>query len=348
MGIKPVIAKNGGVVMLNRNAEGLFWIGRYMERAENHARLIDVHYHLHAEDELGLSEAGREEEPMVSYGKWMRTVDALGCKEAYELQYGTYREADVLYYMTLDRHNSNSIISCVYQARSNLRSLREKLPSELWETVNSFYLWLQEKQPEDLMRESPHLFYGKVKEWTAIFMGFSQSIMPRENEWRFIECGRYLERAENTLRIMKAVSHAANDDGWCSTAAYPYLHAVLKSVSGSQPFRRYYADVMSVESIIEFVILNTAFPRSVYYSLQALDDHMRQLELQDKQLRTAHDRILRQLVKVNADLACLELENIFSAQLNGSTSIVDHLLKVCQQLGEAFARTFFRMGEETA
>lgn len=335
--------------MLNRNAEALFWIGRYMERAENHARLIDVHYHLHAEDELGLSvSSGLDDEPLISLGKWMRIVDALGCKEAYEQQYGTYREADVLHYMTLDRDNPNALISCVCHARSNLRSLREKVPCELWETVNAFYLWLKEKQPEDLMRESPHLFYSRVKEWTAIFLGFSQSIMPRENEWHFIECGRYLERAENTLRIMKAVNHAANDEGWCSAAAYPYLHAVLKSVSGSQPFRRYYADVMSVESIIEFVILNTAFPRSVHYALQALDDHMRQIELQDKQLRAAHDRIIRQLVKVNADLACLELEDLFTVHLSGSESVVDHLLNVCQQLGETFARTFFRMGEATA
>ncbi|MFF2480680.1 alpha-E domain-containing protein [Paenibacillus sp. NPDC058071] len=331
--------------MLNRNAEALFWIGRYMERAENHARLIDVHYHLQAEDERMLEAGGPEEESADAPCKWTRIVDALGSRESYEAQYGSYSEPDVLYYTTLDRDNANSLVSCVSHARGNLRTLREKVPSELWDTINSFYLWLREKQPEDLMKESPHLFYGRIKEWTALFQGISQSVMPRENEWHFIECGRYLERAENTLRIIKAVGNAASGDGWNNAGAYPYLQAVLKSVSGYQSFRRYYADGMSVESLVEFVILNPAFPRSVHFAFHTLDGHMRQIELQDKQLKSAHDRIIRQVGKVTADLDCLEHEDMV---IDRNGSIVGHLLEACQTLGTLFAKTFFRMGEASA
>lgn len=331
--------------MLNRNAEALFWIGRYMERAENHARLIDVHYHLQAEDELGVEACGRDGEIGEVPCKWTRIVDALGSRGAYEQQYGSYTEQDVLHYITLDRDNANSLVSCVSHARGNLRTLREKVPSELWDTVNAFYLWLREKQPEDLMKESPHLFYGRIKEWAALFQGLCQSVMPRENEWHFIECGRFLERAENTLRIIRAVGNAAVGDGWNNAGSYPYLQAVLKSLSGHQAFRRYYADGMSVESIVEFVILNQSFPRSVHFSFHALDEHMKQIELSDKQLRTAHDRVIRQVAKVKADLACLEHDDMI-VDRNGS--IIGHLLEACQMLGLSFAKTFFRMGEASA
>ncbi|WP_337098006.1 alpha-E domain-containing protein [Paenibacillus sp. YIM B09110] len=331
--------------MLNRNAEALFWIGRYMERAENHARLIDVHYHLQVEDEYAVDaeeSGGGAAEPV---SKWARIVDALGSREAYEQQYGSYTERDVLYYTTLDRDNANSLVSCVSHARGNLRTLREKVPSEMWDATNGFYLWLREKQPDDLLRESPHLFFGKIKEWTALFQGVGQSVMPRENEWHFIECGRYLERAENTLRIIKAVGNAANGDGWNVSTAYPYLQAVLRSVSGYQAFRRYYADGITVESIVEFVILNQVFPRSVHFAFHTLDDHMRRIELQDKQLRSAHERVIRQVGKVKADLACLEHDDM---AIDRGGMIVTHLLDSCQQLGGLFAKTFFRMGEASA
>lgn len=329
--------------MLNRNAEALFWIGRYMERAENHARLIDVHYHLQSERDAAM--AIDDGEPEDSGAKWLRIVDALGSREAYENQYGAYSELDVLYYTTLDKDNPNSLVSCVSHARANVRTLREKLPSELWDTTNAFYLWLREKKPDDLLRESPHLFYARIKEWTAQFQGVSQSVMPRENEWHFIECGRFLERGENTLRIIRSAMLTSNLESWTSAEAYPYLQAVLRSVSGYQAFRRYYADGLSVQSILEFVMLSSVFPRSLQFALHKLDDHMRSIELQDRSLRLEHDRMLRQVGKMRADLACLERDDL-AIDVDGI--IVVHLLESFRQLGGSFAKTFFRMGEASA
>lgn len=332
--------------MLNRNAEALFWIGRYMERAENHARLIDVHFHLQSEDMLSFPRGEEDQSPRVLC-KWGRIVEALGSRAAYEQQYGNYNEQDVVHYITLDRDNANSLVTCVNHARDNVRTLREKLPSELWDVTNGFYLWLREKQAGDLTKESPHRFFGRIKEWTALFHGMTQSVMPRENEWHFIECGRYLERVENTLRIMQsavaAQSSAAPDteDG----ELYPYLQAVLRSVSGYQTFRRHYADGVSAEAIIEFLILNEVFPRSVHYALHALDEHLRGIQLNEKPLRSAHDRIIRQVVKLKAELACLEREDL---RLDQDGVVTGHLLEAAGQLGAAFAQTFFRIGEVSA
>ncbi|MEK3884144.1 alpha-E domain-containing protein [Paenibacillus sp. PL2-23] len=328
--------------MLNRNAEALFWIGRYMERAENHARLIDVHYHLQLD-----KDAAADEESGGAGGsaKWVRIVDALGSREAYEAQYGVYNEQNVLHYTTLDRDNPNSLVSCVSHARSNVRTLRERLPSEMWDTANGFYLWLREKSPEELLKESPHLFYGRIKEWTALFLGVSGSVMPRENEWHLMECGRYLERGENTLRIIRSAIWTSSQEGWDAATAYPYLQAVLRSLSGFQPFRRYYADGMSVEAIMEFVVLSNTFPRSLHFALDKLDDHLKQIELYDKTMRADHDRMIRQVGKMRADMGCMEREDLV---IDPEGMILTHLLKACQQLGGSFAKTFFRMGEATA
>lgn len=330
--------------MLNRNAEALFWIGRYMERAENHARLIDVHYHLQPDKDIAADEEA-EEVNSESVSKWTRIVDALGSREAYEAQYGVYNEHNVLHYTTLDRDNPNSLVSCVSHARGNVRTLRERLPSEMWDVSNGFYLWLQEKSPEDLLNDSPHLFYAKIKEWTALFLGVSGSVMPRENEWHFIECGRYLERGENTLRIIRSAMLTASQESWDAASAYPFLQAVLRSVSGYQPFRRYYADGMSVETIMEFVVLGPTFPRSLQFALNKLDEHLKQIELHDKTMRADHERMMRQVGKIRADMACLEREDLV---IDSEGIILTHLLKSCQQLGLSFAKTFFRMGEASA
>jgi len=334
--------------MMSRNAEALFWIGRYMERAENHARLIDVHYHLLMEETLSSPDADRADQEQI-LGKWGRIVDVLGSRAAYEQQYGTsYSEQEVVHYVTLDRDNPNSLVTCVNHARANVRTLREKLPSELWDAANGFYLWLREKQQADLGRESPHQFFGRIKEWTALFNGICQSVMPRENEWHFLECGRYLERAENTLRIMQSVG--ASGYGSSSPAdetydVYPFLQAVLRSVSGYQAFRRYYADGLSEEAIVEFLVLSTVFPRSVHFALHELDHHLRGIELQETKMRVAHDRIIRQVGKVKAELACLEREDL-SLEKEGLAT--GHLLQSSQQLGVTFARTFFRIEEASA
>jgi len=318
--------------MLNRNAEALFWVGRYTERAENHARLIDVHYHIQQENDVSPSDL-----------KWSRIVEALGSHADYTQQYGdAFTERDVLAYMTLDKGNANSMLSCVSNARNNIRTLREKVPSELWDVLNTFYLWLREQQIGDIVGESPHQFYRRIKEWTGLFYGMEMSVMLRENEWHLIECGRCLERAENTVRIIQSVHRAAREDG---ASAYPYLLAVLKSVSGYQAFRRYYADAVSIEAIVDFLIRGAAFPRSVRFAFRELDGHLRGIALADGASESPHDKAIRLAAKANADLACLDREDMQPELLDG---LLQGMLASCQQLGVAIAKTFFRAQEASA
>ncbi|MEK3982465.1 hypothetical protein CA600_29190 [Paenibacillus sp. VTT E-133280] len=311
--------------MLNRNAEALFWIGRYIERAENHARLINVHYHIQQEEDF--HEEGH---------KWSRLIDALGVRGEYMQQFETFSEQDVLSFITLDLGNSNSLFSCVHHARNNLRTLRQQLPSELWDVVNSFNLWLGERSVADIM-SGPHQFYQQVKERTAMFLGAEQSVMLRGNEWHFIESGRFLERAENTTRILQAVIVSCRFKEL--NAVYTQLQAVLKSVSGYQAFRRYYADAMSPESILDFLIANPKFPRSIRFSFHQLEEHLAKLELDSSEKGSGHEKVIRQAGKLKAELDYMEKEEM-------SGELVEDVLKSlvisCQKLGKTMEGAFFR------
>lgn len=316
--------------MLNRNAEALFWVGRYIERAENHARLIDVHYHIQQDEDFEHEEH-----------KWARLIDALGARGDYLQQFDAFSERDVLSFITLDRGYTNSLFSCVSQARGNLRTLREKLPSELWDMLNTFYLWLGEKQVTDIFAQSPHPFYQEIKQRTAMFQGAEQSVMLRENEWHFIESGRYLERAENTVRILQSVTNAISED---RAPAYHYLQAVLKSVSGYQAFRRFYADAVSVEYILEFLIGNESFPRSVHFAFSRLEEHLSGIELEGAGYNVAHEKTIRLAGRLRAELGCLEREDIALASVG---ALLDSMMLSCQKLGQMMASTFFRFEEAT-
>ncbi|TBL72464.1 alpha-E domain-containing protein [Paenibacillus thalictri] len=315
--------------MLNRNAEALFWVGRYMERAENHARLINVHYHIQHELDFDNAEF-----------KWARLIDALGARAEYEAQFECFTQKDVLSFITLDRGYPNSLFSCVSQARTNLRTLREKLPSELWESLNAFYLWLGEKQVDDILTESPNLFYKQIKERTAMFNGIQQSVMLRESEWHFMESGKYLERSENTVRILQSVMNAIDED---QATPYPYLVAVLKSVSSYQAFRKYYADGVSVEHIFEFLIGNSLFPRSIHYSFTHLARHLEEIDSASPPSRK--EKVCRQAGKIKAELACLERDDMSIPQVS---TLLEGLLSDCGKLGRTMAANFFQLEGATA
>lgn len=317
--------------MLNRNAEAIFWVGRYMERAENHARLIDVYYHFTNDEPNGEGSM-----------RAARIIDALGARHDYEKAHAFMQEDAALAFITLDRTYNNSIISCISQARNNLRSLREKLPTELWDALNGMYLWLQESEPSTLLSESPHLFYKHVKDLVAAFWGVQQSVMMRENEWHLIESGRYLERAENVVRILRSVTFSSNPD---EMAAYPYWLALLRSVSGYQSYRKHYADNFAMEPIMEFLVSNLAFPRSVHFAINQLEHHMKRIDLGEDPCDALRNKIIRKAAKLRADIACLEREDFASCKIH---ELLADISLACMQIGTLVTEAFFRREEATA
>ncbi|MCL6459352.1 MAG: alpha-E domain-containing protein [Gorillibacterium sp.] len=317
--------------MLSRNAEALYWLGRYIERVENHARMIDVLYHIRSEENASIDQS-----------RWARLIDILGAREAFEGELVSYKEKDVLAFLTLDPIYGNSLISCLSKARTNLRSLREMLPTELWDTLNQFYMWLKEANIEDVVQRSPHLFFTRIKEWCGLFQGIQQSVMLRGDEWHFLETGRSLERAENSVRILLSVWSTVKDE---QEAAYPYLQGVLRSVSGYQAFRKFHADAVTVDTINEFLLSNRLFPRSVYFSFTALDHHLRSLQYTDQEEQYPREKVIRLAGKLKADLDCLEKD-----EMTGEAAgvLLNKLLEMNQKLGQALAKAFFPAVEDGA
>jgi uncharacterized alpha-E superfamily protein len=322
------MSNKGVEPMLNRIAESLFWIGRYTERAENHVRLLDVYYHLR-EDGSGEAET-----------VWKRIAEAIGDCELYEKRYEAYREHDVLYFLTLDISQSNSILTCITLARDNLKKIREQLPSELWNLLNSFYLWLKAVQLEEIMQLSPHRFFQKVKEGLAAFQGTAVSISLRDESWHMLESGRYLERSENVVRLLQSVSDAAPEK---RKASYAYTMAVLKSVGGYEAFRRLDLEDLSLEEVSRFLVLQETFPRSVHFALANFEQHLKALRGQSDNSSSALERMIRLAGKARSELGWLDRNDITMETLN---SVLQQLLNTNRQLGEAVAKYFFSPGRE--
>mgnify|MGYP001421890167 FL=1 len=314
--------------MLDRSAESLFWIGRYIERAENHARLLDVHYHMR---ELG----GDEEESV-----WRTMTEAIGDTGVYEARHATYNERDVLYFLLLDPSMNNSLLSCVVHARDNFKKVREQLPAELWNMLNGFYLWLRGVQLSHVLKQSPHRFFQRIIEELAAFQGMAASIMLRDESWHLIESGRFLERSENVVRMLLFVHRVVRD---CRDAAFAHSKVVLTSTGGYEAFRKLELDDMSLEGVARFLILEDRFPRSVQYAVGRFEQHLKALKAYAERSNPPLDRLIRIAGKARSELGCLEKEDITAHTMH---DVLQGLLAANRQLGDAMANVFFSPGSE--
>lgn len=311
--------------MLDRTAESLFWIGRYTERAENHARLIDVYYH------------GREDSGGADAALWKRIVGAIGDVSAYEERYAEYRERDVLHYLSLDPEQPNSLIACVMQARDNLKKIREQLPSDLWNLLNGFYLWLRQVGVSEVLSE-PHRFFERVKEGLAAFQGTAASIALRDESWHLMESGRYLERSENIVRLLQSVSQTIREKG---ESSFAYLLAVLKSVGGYEAYRRLAFEELSLEDVSSFLLLQEAFPRSVHYAIASFETSVKAMRSSADRTAAPLDKIIRMAGRARSELSWLDRQDLTPASID---AVIGQLLAANRQLGEAMARAFFSPG----
>lgn len=309
--------------MLDRIAESLFWIGRYTERAENHARLLDVYYHLREDD------AGEDETV------WRRIASTLGDSASYEERYGVYEERDVLHFLTLDPAQSNSLLTCIVQARDNLKKIREQLPAELWNLMNGFYLWLKSVQVDEVIRQSPHRFFQRVKEGLAAFQGTAVSITLRDESWHMMESGRYLERSENVLRLLKSVSERVPDE---RESSYAFTMAVLKSAGGYEAYRKLDNEEFSMEGVARFLLLQETFPRSVQFSVASFEQHLKSMRGHSDKSGSSLERVIRMAGKARSELGWIDRNEIDLDSLGG---VLEQLMNTSRQLGESVAKYFF-------
>lgn len=302
--------------MLSRVAENLYWLARYMERAENTARLIQVNANLMLDLPGGVSTGW---EPLI------RIVEA---SEAYEATGRRYSERSVIAFLVGDYSNPGSIVSSIAAARENARTVRDMIPREVWEHVNDLHLYAREYLKGGLHRRERHRHLQYVIQGAQAFTGMLEGTMNRGAGFHFLSAGRYLERADMTGRIIDVRSSSLLIETE-TEGLKPYQNiqwmSVLKSLTGYQMYRLKKRVRVHSDAVLEFLILDDEFPRAVYSCLGHVEFQLSSLPNNAGPLRVI-TRLRRHLqtqslLGVSAD----DLHDFIVAMLEGLGEVHDAL-----------------------
>ncbi|MGI8427048.1 MAG: alpha-E domain-containing protein [Actinomycetota bacterium] len=249
--------------MLSRVANSVYWMCRYIERAENVARFINANLNL----SLDLMPGSDEQwEPLVR-----TTVDL----PLFQARHDEANRANVIDFLAFDRANPNSIISCLNAARENARGVRDAISSEMWEQVNTFYLFVAGASYADLVKEDSYTFFNRVKMQSHLFNGVSQATMSHGEAWHFGELGRQIERADKTCRLLDVkyfiLLPSVNEVG--SPLDTLQWRALLKSASAFEMFKKRHGSI-SPRKVAEFLILDREFPRAISHCLGSAQESL--------------------------------------------------------------------------
>jgi uncharacterized alpha-E superfamily protein len=255
--------------MLSRVADSAFWMSRYVERAENIARIVDVNLQLI----LDLPERRAEDAAQ----HWPRVVACLGDDTGFRKRKLRPEAEVVTDFLLFDRTNPNSIASCLAAARENARTIRELITAEMWEQINRTHLWLGSKAAQQFYGRNTYEFFQRVKKSLQLFQGITDSVMHRGEGWEFIQLGKYLERADKTSRILddKFFLRFGETKGPADTV--PQWTAILRSCNARQTYLRLYATAVDPKRAAELLALNGAFPRSILFCVLHLDQSLRRI-----------------------------------------------------------------------
>ena len=257
--------------MLSRVADSLYWMSRYIERAENMARLLEVNL------QLMLDFEGMDDETLT--GHWFPIVASSGDTEAFKRLYPEADSRSVTDFLTFNTVNSNSILSCISLARENARMVRDQISAEMWEVINATYHKIRTKTAESVLQTGLYEFYEDLKEDTMLFQGLTESTYTHDQGYKFIQAGKYLERADQTSRIIDIKYHMLLPDPSEVGGAVDLAQwmAVLRSCSAFEAYHHRYVDEVHPWNVAEFLILSATFPRSIRFCISTLDYHLRSI-----------------------------------------------------------------------
>lgn len=308
--------------MLSRVAENVYWLGRYVERAENVARCVDVNLQL----QLDLPGEDRPWEPVIQ---------AAGSATDFFRRYRHVSIENALTFLAFDIENPSSIINCVSAARENARIVREQIPAELWMVINRFYLKLREESAAEAMLKSPHLFFDEVKEFSQLAAGILQSTMNHDEAWNFAKLGCFIERGDQTSRILDVKYYILLPNVSMVGLQLDTVQwtALLKSVSAFQMFRKAYGEV-TPRNVSEFLFLSQDFPRSFRYALTEVVSALRQIALPER----ADAESLRLAGKLHAEFEFTTIEEVIRRGLHESIEVFQRKLA---ELSLAIHNDFF-------
>ncbi|UCV02473.1 alpha-E domain-containing protein [Dechloromonas denitrificans] len=246
--------------MLSRTADHLFWMSRYVERAENIARLLDVTW------QMSLVPQSLE----AANQNWNAIIALNSLEEAYAKKYSEVNAENVLRFMVSDHDNYASIHSCLRLARENGHAVRGTITSEMWETLNSTWLEAREKSFEQISNAGVGEFFEWVKMRSSLTRGVTIGTLLQDKAYHFIRLGTLLERADNTARILDVKYHVLRPQGDEGATDFYQWGALLRSVSAFEVYRKVYRDVITPERVAELLILRNDMPRSLHFCMNGV------------------------------------------------------------------------------
>jgi uncharacterized alpha-E superfamily protein len=254
--------------MLSRTADHLFWMARYTERAENTARMLDVNIQTQL---LPQSIEAAEQ-------SWRAVLGISELLPAFDEKYGILSRKDVLDFMVSDPMNPSSIVSCLTSARENARAVRGTLTTEVWETQNTTWLDMAGLLKDGILERDPSEFFEWVKHRSHLSRGVTIGTMLKDEAFYFIRLGTFLERADNTARLLDVKFHGADGEQFdASEMDYYHWAAVLRSVSAFETYRKTYRDVITPERVAELLILRGEMPRSLMACMTEVVNNLAQV-----------------------------------------------------------------------
>lgn len=313
--------------MLSRVADSIYWMSRYVERAENVARFIEVNLQLMLDAPSGEDQ------------QWEPLVNTTGDHEAFTKRYGKATQQNVIHFLTFDAENPNSILSCVRAARENARTIREIISSEMWLQLNKFYLMVTAAAENASAQANPHEFFTEVKNANHLFNGVAEATMTHGEPWHFFLMGRMLERADKTSRILDVkyfillrsvqdVGTPFDDIQWA---------AVLRSASAFEMYRKRHGRI-SPKSVVEFLLLDREFPRAVHFCLLEARDSLYAISgTPPGTFRHIPEKLLGQLC---SELSFASVDEIVNSGLH---EYLDSLQTRMNQVAAGIYETFFAL-----
>lgn len=253
-------------IMLSRVADSIYWMSRYLERAENVTRLIDVYLNSMLDMDL----------EMIEQQRLAQLQESLAVKSRLS---GNLSSDEVLHLLTFSTDEPSSIVSTVVAARENARQIREQISSEMWTQINKLYLTVTDPQAEARWIESPSAFYLSVKDGSHLFQGITDATMNHNQGWHFIQLGRYIERSLSLLKMLDVHYEDKSLAAPIDIAANSYFENIttLKSVSAFEAYCKVYNPNLQPLWIVEFLLFNAEFPRSLRFCIEMIETSLQAL-----------------------------------------------------------------------
>ncbi len=308
--------------MLSRVADSLYWMSRYLERAEHTTRLLDVNLNLMLDESASSAER-----------RWQRVLHALGNPKDVKWEGEPY---ELVRKLSLGTESRNSILGLLIMARENSRHVREQISTEQWHRLNSLYL--QVTRPEmqktreagtmSMEPDQPTEFLQQVMEAVHQFQGVSDSTMSHGEGWQFIQVGRYIERASATAQLLEAYHDDLWSEGHLRTESNEYLDwmGLLRSATAFEAYCKVYTADLTPERILEFLLLDAEFPHSLRFSIDAMQTSLKLIDRESGGIRT--EQLSRLAGRVQAFLAYSSVEEIFE------TGVVPYLRRIQAECAE--------------